>query len=60
MKECTNKSIKMSEVLELKNLSSQDLKKGLSEQVDLDNWTDECGKCRYPHLLHRESHREAA
>ena len=28
--------------------------------MDLEDWTDECGKCRYPRLLHREIHREAA
>ena len=50
----------MSDVLELRNLSSEDLKKRLSEQVDLEDWTDECGKCGYPRLLHRELHREAA
>ena len=50
----------MLDFLELKNLSSEDLKKRLSEQVDLEDWTDECGKCGYPRLLHRELHREAA
>ena len=38
-------SIKMLDVLELKNLSGDDLKKKLAEQVDLEDWTDECRKC---------------
>ena len=50
----------MLDILELKNLSSEDLKKRLAKQVDLEDWTDECGKCGYPRLLHREFHREAA
>ena len=41
-------------------MSTEDLKKKLSEQVDLEDWKDECGKCGYPCLLHRELHREAA
>ena len=43
----------MLDVLELKNLSSEDLKKRLAEKVDLEDLTDECGKCGYPRLLHR-------
>ena len=50
----------MLDVLELKNISSVDLKKRLAEQVDLEDWTDECGKCGYPRLFNRELHREAA
>ena len=50
----------MLDVLELKNLSGEDLKKRLAEQVNLEDWTDEYGKCRYTRLLHRELHREVA
>ena len=46
-------SIKMSDVLELKNLSNENLKKRLASQIDIEDWTDECGKCGYPRLLHK-------
>ena len=45
---------------ELKNLSNDDLKKRLASQIDIEDWTDECGKCGYPRLLHKELHPEAA
>ena len=54
------KSIKMSDVLELKNLSNEDLKKRLASQIDVEDWTDECGKCGYPKLLHKDLYREAS
>ena len=47
-------------IAELKNLSNDDLKKSLASQIDIEDWTDECGKCGYPRLLHKELHREAA
>ena len=47
-------------IVELKNLSNEDLKKRLASQIDLEDWTDECRKCGYPRLLHKELHREAA
>ena len=28
--------------------------------MDREDWTDECGKCGYPRLLHKELHSEAA
>ena len=36
-------SIKMS-ILELKNLSNEDLKKRLASQIHIEDWPDECGK----------------
>ena len=47
-------------IVELKNLSNDDLKKRLALQIDIEDWTDECGKCGYPRLLHKELHWEAA
>ena len=47
-------------IVELKNLSNEDLKKRSASQIDLENWSDECRKCEYPRLLHKELHREAA
>ena len=53
------KLAKMS-VVELKNLMKDDLKMCLAQQIDIEDWTDKCGKCGYPKLLHKEQHREAA
>ena len=47
-------------IVELKNLSNDDLKKRLASQIDIEDWTDECSKCGYPRLLHKELHQEAA
>ena len=47
-------------MIELKNLSNEDLKKRLASQIALEDWTDECGKCGYPKLLHKELYRDAA
>ena len=47
-------------VVELKNLSNDDLKKRLAQQIDIEDQTDNCGKCGYPKLLQKELHREAA
>ena len=54
-----NTVINMS-IVELKNLSNDNLKKRLASQIALEDWTDECGKCGYPKLLHKELHCEAA
>ena len=47
-------------IVELKNLLNDDLKKHLASQIALEDWTDECGKCGYPRLLHKELYQEAA
>ena len=53
--------IKMSNnVIELKNLLNEDLKKCLASLIDIEDWTDECGQCGYPRLLHKELYREAS
>ena len=49
-------------VIDLKNLTNDDLKKPLASQIALEDWTDECGKCGYPKLLHKDYvlHHDAA
>ena len=36
-------NIKMTDVLEFKNLSNEDLKKRLASQIDIEDWTDKRG-----------------
>ena len=49
-------------VIDLKNLTNDDSKKRLASQIALEDWTDECGKCGYPKLLHKDYvlHHDAA
>ena len=42
------------------NLSHDELKKRLVSQINLDDWADECAKCGYLKLLHKELHRASA
>ena len=44
----------------LENLSYDKLKKRLVSQINLDDWADECVKCGYPKLLHKELHNACA
>ena len=44
----------MSDIVPLDNLSNDDLKKCLASQIALEDWTDECSKCGYPKLLHKD------
>ena len=44
-------------IVNLNNLSNEELKKRLASQINLDDWADDCGKCGYPWLLHKELHR---
>ena len=52
----------MSNLVHLENLSNNDLKKRLASQIALEDWMDECSKCGYPRLLHKDYalHRDAA
>ena len=52
----------MSDIVPLDNLSNDDLKKRLDSQIALEDWMDECSKCGYPKLLHKDYvlHRDAA
>ena len=44
----------MSDIVPLDNLTNDDLKKRLASQITLEDWTDECSKCGYPKLLHKD------
>ena len=44
----------MSNIVALDNLSNDNLKKHLASQIALEDWTDECSKCGYPRLLHKD------
>ena len=41
-------------VIDLDSFSNDDLKKKLASLFNLDNWTDKCGQCGRPSLLHRD------
>ena len=47
-------------IVNLENLSHDKLKKRLVSQINLNDWADECAKCGYPKLLHKELHRASA
>ena len=51
----------MSNIVPLENLSNEDVKKCLASRIALEDWTDECSKCGYPKLLHKDHvlHRDA-
>ena len=55
--EVTN-HIKMS-VLELKTLTNDDLKKLLTETINIEDWTEKCSKYGYAKLIHKKLHRDA-
>ena len=40
-------------------MTKDDLKKKLTEQVNLEDWPDKYTKCGYPKLLHQGLHRDA-
>ena len=44
----------MSTIVVLENLTNDDLKKRLASLIALEDWTDECSKCDYPKLLHKD------
>ncbi len=43
-------------IVNLENLSNEELKKRLASQINIEDWADECSKCRYPRELYRELH----
>ena len=60
---CSKESYKViskMSIVGFKNHSNDNLKKRLAQLIDIEDWTDECGKCGYPRLLHKELHGEAA
>ena len=46
-------------IQELNTLEDYDLKKSLTELIDLDDCTERCNKCGYPKLIHKTIHRDA-
>ena len=40
-------------VVNLETLSNDDLKKRVSSLISIDDWSDECGQCGRPSLLHK-------
>ena len=51
----------MSNIVQLENLLNDNLRKRLDSQIALVDWMDECSKCGYPRLLHKDYvlHRDA-
>ena len=47
-------SIYKMSVVDLDSLSNDDLKKRVASLVALEDWSDECGRCGRPSLLHRD------
>ena len=41
-------------------IGNNDLTKRILNQVNIDDWPDEYGKCGHPRVLHRELHRVSA
>ena len=41
-------------VTPIDTLSNDNLKQRLASQIALEDWTDECSKCGYPKLLHKD------
>ena len=40
-------------IVNLETLSNDDLKKHVLSLIDIDDWSDECGACGRPSLLHK-------
>ena len=47
-------------IVNLENLSNDELKKRLASQINIEDWADECIKCEYPRVLHKELYQEVA
>ena len=46
-------------LIDLKALNNDDLKKRLTKQIKVENWTDKYSKYGYPKLIHKNLHRDA-
>ena len=46
-------------VVKLENISNEELKKRIVSLINIEDWADECSKCPYPKVLHKELHRDA-
>ena len=47
-------------VVNLQNVSNDELKKILASLTNLEDWADDCSKCGYPRVLNMKLHRETA
>ena len=47
-------------VVNLENISNDELKKKLASLTNLEDWADDCSKCGYPRVLNKELHRESS
>ena len=45
-------------LLDLNNLTADNLKKHLNEQINIEDWTDRCSKCGNPKLIRKNLHRD--
>ena len=45
-------------LLDFKIMLIEDLRKRLTEQINVEDWTDSCNKCGYPKLIHKNLHRD--
>ena len=50
----------MFNIVKLENITNEELKKRIVSLTNIEDWTDECSKCGYPRVLHKELHRTAA
>ena len=46
-------------LIDLKTLTNDDLKKRLTEHINVEDWTDNFSKYGYPKLIHKNLHRDA-
>ena len=50
----------MSNVTQLDSITKEELKRRIVSLTNIEDWADECSKCGYPKVLHKELHQDAA
>ena len=50
----------MSTVVQLDSISNEELRKRIVSLINIEDWADECHKCGYPKVLHKELHRDVS
>ena len=50
----------MSNVTQLVSITNEELKRRVVSLMNIKDWADECSKCGYPKVLHKELHRDAS
>ena len=50
----------MSNVAQLDSITNKEFKKRILSLINLEDWADECPKCGYPRVLHKELHCDAS